>query len=138
MNDPGFNPARTAVLYETLPDPIGRVDSMHAPSILSYQSREITVAAEAPGTSLLVLSEVYYPAGWKAYIDGKETKIHRTNYILRSLVQGGVDSLQCRLGYRRDLLHLWAPAPPCVASPHERQDGICASGSACVTNDEEP
>ncbi len=86
MNDPGFNPARTAVLYETLPDPIGRVDSMHAPSILSYQSREITVAAEAPGTSLLVLSEVYYPAGWKAYIDGKETKIHRTNYILRSVV----------------------------------------------------
>jgi uncharacterized membrane protein YfhO len=59
---------------------------MHAPSILSYQSREITVAAEAPGTSLLVLSEVYYPAGWKAYIDGKETKIHRTNYILRSVV----------------------------------------------------
>jgi uncharacterized membrane protein YfhO len=35
---------------------------------------------------LLVLSEIYYPAGWNAMIDGAETEIYRTNSILRSVV----------------------------------------------------
>lgn len=32
-----------------------------------------------------VFSEVYYP-DWKVYIDGKESKIYQTNYILRGIV----------------------------------------------------
>lgn len=40
----------------------------------------------ATGNNLLVLNEIYYPAGWKAYIDGKETEIYKTNYFQRSIV----------------------------------------------------
>ncbi|MFQ5674516.1 MAG: hypothetical protein ACE5G1_01355 [bacterium] len=35
--------------------------------------------------ALMVLSEIYYPAGWKAYVDGDVAKIYKTNAILRSI-----------------------------------------------------
>jgi len=34
--------------------------------------------------ALFVISEVYYPAGWRTYIDGKETKIYKTDHFVRS------------------------------------------------------
>jgi hypothetical protein len=90
LNSQGFDPGRTAVLYKRLPQQISPVDSTHAPRITSYKSREIRIATSAPAPALLVLSEVYYPAGWKAFVDGAETEIYRTDYILRSvLVPGG-------------------------------------------------
>jgi len=35
--------------------------------------------------SLLVISNVYYPKGWRAYIDDKETEIYKTNHVLGSI-----------------------------------------------------
>ena len=32
-----------------------------------------------------MFSEIYYPAGWKAYIDGAETEILCADYLLRAL-----------------------------------------------------
>ncbi|MCP4458490.1 MAG: YfhO family protein [Cytophagales bacterium] len=36
-------------------------------------------------TGLAVFSEVYYPKGWTATIDGKEVELLRVNYLLRAL-----------------------------------------------------
>ena len=43
---------------------------------------ELTVSARHAG--LLVLSDAYHP-DWKAYINGKETRIYQTNYLIRSI-----------------------------------------------------
>ncbi len=43
------------------------------------------IDTHTPKRSLLVLSEIYYPAGWKAAVDGQEIEIYRTNSILRSV-----------------------------------------------------
>lgn len=50
----------------------------YAPNRLTYLSR-----AERPRTA--VFSEIYYPYGWKATIDGVETSIFRVNYALRAI-----------------------------------------------------
>lgn len=34
---------------------------------------------------LAVFSDIYYPAGWNAYIDGQKTPIFRANYLLRAI-----------------------------------------------------
>lgn len=86
LNDPAFNPARTAVMGDVLPVRIVPANGAKKPAITSYTSREIRITCEAPGTALLVVSEIYYPAGWRAFIDGKETAIYRTNYLLRSVI----------------------------------------------------
>lgn len=50
----------------------------HKPNYLRYE-------AQAEGNGLAVFSEIYYPEGWKALIDGNEVPIIRANYVLRAL-----------------------------------------------------
>ncbi|RJQ25339.1 hypothetical protein C4577_06060 [Candidatus Parcubacteria bacterium] len=50
-----------------------------------YKANEILFKTNSNKDSLLFLSDNYFP-GWKAYIDGKETKLYRANYSFRSVV----------------------------------------------------
>jgi hypothetical protein len=54
--------------------------TQYDPNFLKYQ------ASANNGTQLAVFSEIYYPKGWKAFIDGKEAEILQANYVLRALV----------------------------------------------------
>jgi len=55
-------------------------------SIVEYKNEYIKLEAETDATNLLVLSEIYYPVSWKAYINGNETEVYKTNFALRSIV----------------------------------------------------
>lgn len=50
----------------------------YAPDRITYESR-----SEADGVA--VFSEIFYPAGWSATIDGQEAEILRADYTLRAL-----------------------------------------------------
>jgi uncharacterized membrane protein YfhO len=85
LNSPSFNPQLQAIL-EKEPSPIPLKPDTSSVAIVSYQAHDIVLEAFTDRPSLLVLSEIYYPPGWKAYVDGKETEIYKTNYVLRSVV----------------------------------------------------
>lgn len=54
--------------------------------LLEYKPNALNYHVDAEVGGLVVFSEIYYPAGWKAYVDGQETEILRVNYLLRGLV----------------------------------------------------
>ncbi len=86
LNSREFNPASTAILQTPLNRDIYPPDSSASVQIVDFKSRNIVLKTKNASQSLMVLSEIYYPAGWNAYIDGDQTEIHRTNSILRSVV----------------------------------------------------
>ncbi|WP_298345837.1 YfhO family protein [uncultured Algibacter sp.] len=52
--------------------------AVHKPNYLKYQSNK-------PNEGFAVFSEIYYPEGWKTFIDGNEVSHIRVNYILRGM-----------------------------------------------------
>lgn len=52
--------------------------------ILKYEPEEVYISVNLNSPGFLVLGDIYYP-GWKAYIDGRETKIYPANYIQRAI-----------------------------------------------------
>ncbi len=52
--------------------------------ITKYTNDEIEVETNSDENSILVMSEIFYPA-WKAYINDKETKIYQADYALRAI-----------------------------------------------------
>ena len=67
------------VLKIDKPDPSAFV------KIVSYKDEHIIIDAKASGNNFLFLGDTYYPNGWKASIDGKETKIYKVNHGFRGL-----------------------------------------------------
>jgi hypothetical protein len=53
-------------------------------TITRYSPHSVSLEADLPDAGFLVLSDTYYP-GWKVYVDGKEDRILRANYIMRAV-----------------------------------------------------
>lgn len=53
--------------------------------LTSYGQRRLKYSSESKEGGFAVFSEIYYPAGWVAKIDGEPVDIVCTNYVLRGL-----------------------------------------------------
>lgn len=85
-----INPSIEAVIDKKYKDqvkgtvyPVEKSDTIF---LVSYQPDELVYKYSAGGEKLVVFSEIYYPAGWKCLVDGKETGYFRADYVLRAMI----------------------------------------------------
>ncbi len=83
-----IDPAETAVIYtgggaQAKARPVSETDRIE---LTSYAPNKLEYSYSSANGGLAVFSEIYYPAGWTATIDGKdELEILRANWTLRAL-----------------------------------------------------
>jgi len=85
-----FEPAKTAIVdvrFKNLVEKFGgQKDTTAVIELKNYAPNQLVYAYKANTDQLAVFSEIYYPNGWDAYVDGKLTPHFRANYVLRSMV----------------------------------------------------
>jgi uncharacterized membrane protein YfhO len=60
-------------------------DSSAAITLTSYAPNKLVYESTSDVNGYAVFSEIYYPKGWKAFIDDEAVTIDQVNYILRGL-----------------------------------------------------
>jgi hypothetical protein len=72
-------------------------DSLGTITLKESKMNVLKYSSKSTGNNLAVFSEIYYPKGWKAFIDGKETEIIAADYILRALwIPAGAHEIEFR------------------------------------------
>src|SRR5258708_11554695 len=61
------------------------VDSTSTIKLKDFKPPYLKYESQSSSDGLAVFSEIFYPKGWHAFIDGKETEILRADYVLRAL-----------------------------------------------------
>jgi hypothetical protein len=88
----GFDTSERALTTED----IGRVDPAAASAgkvdLVERDVHHLRYEVAADGPVLLVMSEIHYPAGWQAEVNGVPAEIHRVNHVLRAVRVDGEGS----------------------------------------------
>lgn len=81
--------SKTAVMRTEFKDEVGASsfvkDSTSIVKLDKYGLNDISYYSNNSHEGLAVFSDIYYPFGWKAYVDGNETPILKANYLLRAV-----------------------------------------------------
>lgn len=77
----------TVVLDKSLEKTIATpaYDSTAFIKLVKYENDAVEYSSNAATSQFAVLSEVYYPFGWNAYVDGKKTDYVKADYFLRGI-----------------------------------------------------
>lgn len=81
---PSFDPESQAILVNYEGEFLTKKSSGSS-SIIERSENKIVLNANSKEGGILVLSEIYYSQGWKAYVNGLHVPIYQTNHILRSI-----------------------------------------------------
>ncbi|HBQ82772.1 MAG TPA: hypothetical protein DD745_07820 [Bacteroidales bacterium] len=85
-----IDPAKQAVIDRKFQDQVNRNTYPQSEGdkigLKTYEPNELVYTSNSVNENLAVFSEIYYPAGWKSFIDGNETPHFRVNYVLRGLI----------------------------------------------------
>jgi len=117
---PSFAPESLAVVEESV-EPLPRAAGNC--SVTSYGVNHLEVEIEATAPTFLVVSDLFME-GWKAYLDGGEVPVHKTNFMFRGVSVPGGDhvvrmeyfdpglalGLKLGVGCAIVILGMWAPS----------------------------
>ena len=74
------------IAYSTSPIAVDKPDSTAFVHMIKYGNEKISIQANATGNNFLFLGDIYYPKGWSALVDGKETNIYEVNHGFRGII----------------------------------------------------
>jgi hypothetical protein len=110
-----FNPATTAFIDKAFSADLKQsfADTGAAITLTKYNNDTADYVTTNNSEGFAVFSEIYYPAGWNAYVDDKKTKHYKVNYLLRGLpVPAGKHNISFRFEpesfYTGYTLALWS------------------------------
>lgn len=85
-----IDPSTEALVDKRFADAVTVKEGHSSPSdtvyLSLYQPNHLVYEADVASDRVAVFSEIYYPYGWNADIDGKPARIFRTDYVLRGMV----------------------------------------------------
>ncbi len=86
-----FNPKTEAIIDHRFESAMAnnsfnKSDSSDSVVLETYKPNYLKYHSKATNSRLVVFSEIYYPKGWNAYIDGQLAEYMRANYVLRAMV----------------------------------------------------
>lgn len=84
----GFNAGETAIVNKEFSDLITSPEGKATDAKIvntSYAPNELEYEFSSSQDETVIFSEIYYPYGWKAYIDDQPVEYFRANYVLRGL-----------------------------------------------------
>ncbi|TVM03907.1 MAG: hypothetical protein CV087_02495 [Candidatus Brocadia sp. WS118] len=83
-----FNPKKYVILEEpsrlAMNTNTENLQQEPDPTILDYSPNSVTIKATLLADGYLVIGDTFYP-GWHVYVDGKKSRVLKTDYILRSV-----------------------------------------------------
>jgi hypothetical protein len=91
MQSPGFDPSKIVFLEQGPPPGFvavrtnaGETPSPTTVQIEHYEPDRVALKVRGAQAGVLVLADVFYP-GWKAKLDGHETRLYRADSVLRAV-----------------------------------------------------